>query len=341
MPLLCSNTQLDRAIERLDPVIAQFPGLISARHARGTAHFRKWLNSAPIQVLQLRPGPLTYAVRFGMGDTQLGAADTLALHRARRDFTAILERELLPNTLAGLAMLEAYAGHLPAATRRAEEALRLAPGDPGVRNQVGVIRFLSGDVKEAASEFLEAARGSPGCRPWVQFNRAKSAALLNDPAAFDLLQQYLLLDPTTEWRREVLELLGDSDEVSARMARDAPVVLPGVTLHTTLDQIVRRLGPPSREEQWRGLLIWAFDAQGLDLVLCPTRGVLHLELGRTSGGMLDGVRIGDPLRIALSQWGNPVEAGEGQMVFWAGNWGIGLEHDDHGCIVTLSLGSIQ
>jgi hypothetical protein len=335
VPLLCSNTQLDRAIERLDPVIGRFPALVSARHARGTAHFRKWLNSASIQAQQLRSGPLTYSSRSG-GDP-LPAADVLSLYRARRDFAAILEREPLPYTLASLAVLEAYAGGVPGALRRAERALAALPGDPVIQNQLGLIRFLAGDVPAAAEEFRRAAGAMPA--PWVVFNRAKCAALMEDPAAEAMLLEYLQLDPATQWRCEAARLLGRRDEVVGRIARNPPEVLPGLTLYVPGDRVVDCCGRPSRQQHWRGLLLWNYDRLDLEIMLCPVRGTLHVELGRASPGAVEGVRAGDPLPAALARWGDPVESGEGQLVFWAGEWGIGLEHDDRSTIVTLSLGT--
>jgi tetratricopeptide (TPR) repeat protein len=342
VPLLCSTTQLDRAIERLDPVIAQFPGLISARYARGTAHLRKWLNSAPIQAQQLRSGPLTYCSRFASGTVgEPQVADTLALHRARRDFAAILERELLPRTMAHLAVLEAYAGCLSSALKRAEQALRLVPEDPAVRNQLGVIRFLAGDVTSAASDFEHAAQFGEPRVPWLLFNRAKCAALLGEIVAKGLLREYLRIDLTTDWRREILELLGEPLDVAGHMMRDPPSVFPGLTLQTLPEQIIQRYGAPAREERWRGFLLWHYDALGLDLVLCPARGTIHLELCQVRSGEIEGIQVGDPVRAAMGQWGSPVESGEGQLVFWTGEWGIGLEYDTRRTIVTLSLGALR
>lgn len=342
VPLLCSTTQLDRAIERLDPVIVRFPALISARHARGTAHLRKWLNSAPIQVQQLRSGPLTYSSRFIPGVNGIAPlADTLALQRARRDFAAILKREMLPRTLANLAVLEAYAGCLPPAVQRIEQAHRLAPDDAGVLNQRGVIHFLAGDLARAAESTERAARLVDASSTWVLFNRAKCAAVLGDPVAPSLLRKYLERDDMTDWRREAQALLGESPEVAGRMSREAPPVFPGLGLGTGYLQVTQRFGPPSREERWRGLLLWSYESLGLELVLCPNRGAIHLDLRLPRMGAIEGVQVGDPVRSAFDQWGSPVESGEGQLVFWTGAWGVGLEHDDRLAIVTLSLGGLR
>jgi tetratricopeptide (TPR) repeat protein len=340
VPLLCSTLHLDLAIERMDPVISRFPSLVSARHARATAYHRKWLNTAPVQTQQLRSSLYTYTARFVPWLTQ-GAeiGDALALHRARRDYAAILDREIIPGTMANLALLDAYAGNPAQAKRRALEAARLAPADPGVLNNLGVIHFLLGDRPAAADLFARAARFTAACLdPVTAFNRAKSTSLLGGAGARELLERYLDMDPGSDWRREALSLLGRPGEVEGRSSRRPPQVLPGLSLGAQLGDVEQRYGSPSRLVNWRDLAVISYDHLGLELTLTNARGVILIDLRRPGLGSIEDVGVGESVWAVQSRWGWPAERGEGYLVYWRGEWGVGIEHDDRDRITMLSLG---
>ena len=340
MPLLTSNTELDLAIERLDPLIAGFPTLLAARHARATAYHRKWLNTVPVQVQRVRASLYTYTARFCpwlTGGT--GVGDGLALHRARRDYAAIVDREVIPGTLANLALLDAYAGLFRLALRRARRAARLAPDDPQVRNDLGAVLFLAGDPVAAQEVFLE-AEGLPRAREdaAVAFNLARCAFHFGETGAAARLGWYLELDPCSDWRREALILSGEAPDVEGRCLRSAPAVRPGVTLGSSPESVRSGLGAADSTTRRGEVTVSRFEPAGLSIVFSRSRGAVLIELRRPDAGEVDGIRVGEPLRCARARWGFPAERGEGHQVFWNGEWGVGVELDRDGeRIAGLSL----
>ena len=62
--LIQHNVALEQAVGLLELVLEDFPSLVAARHARGTAYHQMWLNTVPLQTQRLRTSLSTYNAHF-------------------------------------------------------------------------------------------------------------------------------------------------------------------------------------------------------------------------------------------------------------------------------------
>lgn len=88
---------------------------------------------------------------------------------------------------AQLARLFAVAGHLVAADRALDEAVRHDKGDPAVADLLGVVYSLLGDQQAAARQFAKATDAAPNAVAYV-VNRANCAVYLGE---FDAAEKHL------------------------------------------------------------------------------------------------------------------------------------------------------
>lgn len=342
MPLLASSAALKLAIRSLDPVVATFPNLVAARAARAGFYHRLWLNTAPVQVQRFRAARHTYASRFVPSLSEgIDRGDVLALHRARRGYAEVLEREEIPGAMANLALLESYSRRGERAERRARRAAALSAEDVGIHNNLGVVLALSGDFKAAQPVFDRAGGLAPDKNdPALAFNRAKIAALLRTPDRALLLENYLRLDSTSGWSNEARRLLGVTPSPVLQYLVPVPEVQPGVALGTGPEQTMARLGPSRDHVTRNDLLVLQYPKRGLRLVFSRRRGAILIELLSVEAGAVHGVRVGDPVGMIGDRWGHPSERGTDHLVYWIGRWGIGVEYDrTEGRIDGLSLAS--
>ena len=332
------NAELDLAIALLDSVIRDFPTLLAARHARGAAFHRKWLNSMPVQAQIVRSSLFTFGAHF-LPSIRGAPGDTTSLLRAQQEYEAVLAADSLPGTLANLAILDAYSGRRAVALRRAERAGALAPDEPQIRNNLGVVRFLTGDVKGAEAEFRRALEAQ-GARedPAVVFNLGKTQTLLHDSAARATFEAYLQLDSASAWSAVAKRLLGRLPEVATPTSAPPPPVVAGITLGLPGDSVVRALGPPDSVRDWPRGAIWRYAAKGLTLFVGSHQGVTALQLDTSEAGDIDGVRVGDSIQVARRRWGWPSERQDRFLIYGRAGWMIGVRlGDPNGRILRLEI----
>lgn len=339
MPLLASSPVLKLAIRSLDPVVAAFPSLMAARVARATAYHRLWLNSAPVQVQSFRATLHTYAARFASPAIRHGTiGDAIALHRARREYGAILECEEIGEVMAGMALLDAYSGRYRRARTLMRRAVALS-ADPILLNDQGVVLALSGRLHDALSIFdtgLERSAGTGSLA--LMFNRAKAAALVRRPDGRTSLERYLERDEVSGWSNEIRRLLGLEPRRGLQPSIRTPEIRPGLALGIGAAETVARLGGTENRVAKSDSLMLSFAREGLRLLFARRRGAVSIDLLTRSAGEVHGVRVGDPVDAIQERFGPLAESGSDHLVFWSGAWGIGVEFDpDRREIVTLSI----
>jgi tetratricopeptide (TPR) repeat protein len=328
MPLLTSAPVLRLAIRNLDPVVATFPSLVAARLARATAYHRLWLNSAPVQVQGFRAALHTYAARFALSAVRPGdMGDAMALHRARRDYGAILEGEEIPAVLSGRALLEAYCGRYRRARNLIRRAVALSP-EPILLNDQGVVLALSGSLHEALAVFdAGIERGpAPGLLALL-FNRAKAAALVRRSDRIEVLRQYLEWDALSGWSNEIRRLLGMAPLRTLQASIRIPEIRPGLALGIGAAETLARLGEAENQSSRCDSLMLTFGRGGLRMLFARRRGAVAIDLLSRAAGDVHGVRVGDSVAAIKERFGSVAEIGDDHLVFWSGAWGIGVEFD--------------
>jgi metalloendopeptidase OMA1, mitochondrial len=325
LTLIRSNTDLDAAIALLDTVLTDFPDLIEARHAHAAAYHQKWLNTVPIQRQQVRGSLLTYVARFLPG-IRGAPGDVGLLQQAEREYQAVLATEAVPYTMSNLAVLEAYEGKFGPALEHAQRAVQDNQKIGGLRNNLGVVQFLSGDFAGAATTFgaLVTAYGDDVPAAYV-FNYGRALLAAHDPRAPQVLEQYLTMDQRSDWRRQALALLGRTDSAAAG---NPPPTLVGLTLGASYNQVVAALGRPGNVRQTKSGGVLRYATPGVAVIYDREKGVVGIVLQDRDAGTIEGLRVGDAVSGAQSRWGKPAETTQdGTMYFDRGGWLVAVQPD--------------
>jgi predicted Zn-dependent protease len=325
LTLIRSEVALPDAVSLLDSVLSYFPGMLPALHARGTAYHELWLETVPVPNQRVRASLTTYALRFlpairgAPGDPSLASA-------ARRDYDAVLAREPLSLTLSQRALLDAYDGECAAADQRSRQAVRADSSDADVANNRGVVLFVCNRPAEALQAFLHAQQlAGTDTVPALVFNAGRAMKAVGDPRATTYLGWYLQFDTTSEWAAEARRQGGSAParpvaaRASGRMT-DAPQ-LQGIGLGASVDDIRARWGAPA-STIGDTILVLQYPDRGVGLAVSRIRGTVLIGLVSREAGVIDGVRVGDPLSAARSAWGTPAEQSADDMLFDRGKWGI-------------------
>jgi len=322
LTLVKNDVMLDSAVAMLDRVLADFPGLLAARHARAAALHRAWVNAAPVRFLQVRSSVPTFEARFIEGIR--GAPEPRLLERAREEYRRVLALDTHPYTLSNLAVLDAYSGDRVLAQARADSAMRIASDDPLVANNRGAVLFLLGNYAAARDIFARLAREHQDW-PSVQFNVGRALLALGDSAAArTALERYASSDDASAWTSEALRLLGrrvvaSRSDAAGTAPNGAPPV-DGVALGASRADVAAALGAPAGVRDVEGGVLLHYPARGLVVGIGTEQRVVLIALTTASAGDIEGVRVGDPTRAARSRWGQPADQSDGMLVFDRGSW---------------------
>ena len=346
LTLVRNGMGLDSAVVLLDRVLADFPGLLAAQHARAVALHRRWLAAVPVQTQQVRASFPTYSAHFLPGIKGAPEGSDAMLRAARAAYASVLAQRQLPYTMANLALLEAYGGETQRAQQRADSAARLDPRDPLVANNQGVVHFVAGRYAQARQSFERAQSLLDGAMyPPVMFNLARTLVALRDPAAPAHLERYLQVDDESGWAAEAARLLGRPPTASrapgAGSARTESLAtapsIAGLRLGGAQEQVVAALGRPPEAGRIEGHIVWRYQQRGITVVFDGSARVAMLIMTEPSAGTVDGVKVGDSVNAAVARWGAPSDRDAGMLFFLRGGWFISVE-DTGGTISALGIG---
>lgn len=295
LSLITHNVELDLAIRLLDEVLRDFPDLGDARHAQAVAHHLKWLNTAPVQGLRVRASVPTYGARFLPG-IRGGAGDLQLLDRARRAYERVLAREEFPYSVSNLAVLEAYAGRAASARYRARRAAEVEPEDPAVLNNLGVVRYVTGEYEEAREAFERALETEEGAdNPPLVFNLGVTLRELGRPEATRWLLRYLEEDSGSSWARLARTMVRGRGAEPTASEVPAPA-LAGIPLRASPDSVETLLDREADRKLDTGLqLVWDYRDEGLLVAIDRREGVTFVKLRKAGAPGVYGVRVGDPV----------------------------------------------
>jgi predicted Zn-dependent protease len=327
LTLIRSNVAVETAVTLLDTVLVYFPEMLPALHARGTAYHQLWLETVPVPMQQARASLTTYAFRFL--PMVRGLPGNLSLYAAaRNDYMAVLAHEPLGLTAVQLALLEAYAGDCPQASRRSHEAVASDSLSPAVANNRGVVLLVCNRPAEALQAFERAQRltGAQSL-PAFLFNTARAMKEAGDPHAASLFKEYLTVDPSSEWAAEARRQLGVASANEpvgepAPRAKDSPRI-QGIELGYSIAQVRTAWGAPA-SVSGDTLALLTYPARGVDVLVSPTRGVALISLLTREAGAIQGIRVGDRVAAARATWGTPVEQREDDLLFDRGAWTVAV-----------------
>lgn len=344
LSLIQHDVMPDSALAMLDRVLTNLPYLPAARHARAVLLARRWMGTASVADLKVRPTLPAYDAQF-MASIKGGNATALRL--AREAFRHALAADAHPYTLANLAVLDAYAGDAALARRRAQAAAQRMPNDADVQNNLGVVHFLAGRVEDARRAFARAEELlDDELTPSVAFNVARATLAAGDTAAArPLLERYVMHDNSSAWGREAAAMLrqarapsastntatggtGSSTGVNTNVPASRAPMVAGVRLGTPASQVFRALGRPGSADGDATGVVWRYPDRGVTLLIHPEHGVLVVLLEARDAGEIAGVRVGDPVAAAQRVLGPAAErehSGNGEMLrFDRGTWSISL-----------------
>jgi predicted Zn-dependent protease len=338
LTLIGTNTELDAAIALLDTVLTDFPDLLAARHARGLAYHQKWLNTVPIQTQLLRASLVTYTAHFLPG-IKGAPGDPALLQHARADYEGVLAVQVWPGTQSNLALLDAYGGDFPRALERGEQAVQAQPESWRILNNYGVVLYLAGRPDSALATFRRGVTELGGVEtPALRYNIARTLASQRAPGANAALERYLSTDGTSEWRKEVLTLLGRADDRPGAGTEKAPATIAGITLGSTFDEVVAALGRYDSYSRSGEGVTYRYPQSGIGLFLIPRLGVTALSVFERQTGAINGVSVGDPWSSVTAKWGSPAETSEsGVAYFNRGTWTAYAKADDTGAVVMVGM----
>ena len=348
LALIDNNMLPDSALALLDRVLADFPNLPAARHARASVLAGKWIAAASVRTLQVRPALPTYDARFM---TSIRGATDDALAAARSAFASALSLNAHPYTLSTLAVLDAHAGDRDRAIERADRAASLMADDAEVLNNQGVVYYLAGRFRDAHRIFAaaEQAAGS-ALTATIAFNVARAALAAGDSAsARRLLERYTSADRQSAWGREAVrleqQLKGNSGD-AAGPVDDVPLpTIAGLRLGARSGDALRALGEPEEREAGVGEMLWRYTSRGIVLLIGAEGTVEAIALTRTSPTAIQGVRVGDSAESMLKTLGKPFDrarrdATTEQLVFHRGRWVV-IVATEEGKVRIVSARTVQ
>jgi metalloendopeptidase OMA1, mitochondrial len=338
LALIGNNVAVPSAITLLDTVLAYFPQMLPALHARGTAYHQLWLETVPVPVQQVRASLTTYRFRFL--PVIRGLPGDLALYRqAKADYTSALSHEPLALTAVQLALLEAYAGDCTSAMRRERVAVISDSLSPSVVNNSGVVLLICGQAADGLQAFKRAQKlVGPNLVPSLLFNTARATkATGNDTNAGALFRQYLTIDATSEWAAEARRQLGapDSGFASRTGVESYTPQIQGIKLGDPLEEVQRVWGEASAITG-DSITVMTYQNRGVKVAVSPESGVAMILVLTRGAGAIDGVRVGDPVAAALSKWGTPRERHDEDQFFDRGSWVV-MARGIHGIIAALAI----
>jgi predicted Zn-dependent protease len=346
LSLIASNIELDLALGLLDSVQAHFPELVAAKLARAAVYQRRYLNTVPVQSLQVRASvPTSQAVFMenirgeDMGDLALQA-------EARRMFEEVLLVDQSPATLSNLAVLDAYAKNHAQAQARARAALAEDSLNPEYLNNLGVVLFLAnrlGDARDAFKASLEVS-GDSGMG-WVVlppfFNYGRTLLAMNNPEGRKILERYIQFDEASEWGKEARRLTGaesPSDPTPARERTKDKASRSDLTFGATLDQFSAAWGQPESVEQLEGGILLRYPS-GRSLVVDRDKGLRAFVFSSPEAGDVSGVKVGDPIDNLLRQV-QPSEI-QGETYFFQGQGLMVIARVSGRTIVQLAIAATE
>ena len=325
LSLIENDVALPTAVSMLDTILAYFPDMLPALHARGTAYHELWLKTVPVPLQKVRASLTTYSYRFL--PLIRGAPGNMTFYgAAKADYAAVLARESLPLTLAQEALLDAYAGDCAGAD---QGSLRATNGDSlsvDINNDRGVALFVCNRSAEALTAFRSSQRlAGTEQIPTLQFNIARALKAVGDSGAAAAFRAYLSIDSASEWAAEARRQLGgrataETPTTSTARSRRAPTV-QGIELGDPLSKVDGAWGQPSATSG-DTLQFLTYQTRGLRIAVSPSLGVVFIGLLTREAGAVDGVRVGDGLTAARAAWGSPAERRNGYQFFNRGRWSI-------------------
>lgn len=342
LSFIANNMELDLAVALLDSVLTDFPDLIAAKQARAAAFQRKYLNTVPVQVQQVRASVPTIRAVFIENIRGEDMGDEALRGEARRQFTALLPLDDSPGTLSNLAVLDAFDGDVAGGEQRARTALAKDPKDPEMLNNLGVVLFLAHRYADARDQFKASLDASGEQGPiWVVlpvfFNYGRALIALQDPAGQGVMERYLQNDDSSDWAREARRLLGRTSPTrpAKKQETGGAVAKPGVVAFgSSRADVITAWGRPDQVESSNGLEMLGYRT-GRQVIIHPDKGVAAIIYSAREAGVLDGVQVGDPLtRLTSSR--RPSEVHD-DVYFFAGEGSITIVKVAEGRIVQLAM----
>lgn len=324
--LIRNGVELDTAVTLLDTVLAHFPHLQPAEHARAAALHQQFIRKMSARDLAVRGAVATYEANImGAVRGEMPPATKAALDRARAAYRGVLAEGILPYSLCNLAVLDAYAGDLQSARARADSAVRLDTADISIRVNRGVVLFLSGRPADALAEFRAAERLYGGSHPIIGFDIGRALLASGDSAAGrQKLIEYAEFDESGPWHDLALSLVQRAGGDVAANPKSRPTGTSGLLLPVPLGAtaaIVRQtLGAPDETGMQEGSIVWHYKARGVLLVLDAKAVVVMVGLEKPETGSIDGVRVGDATDKAFATWGASPDIVEDVLYFYRGEF---------------------
>jgi tetratricopeptide (TPR) repeat protein len=314
----------------LDTVLAHFPELPAARHARAAVLHQTWLALRTPAQLEVQTITATYGADVGR---RVRGADR-ELARARAAYVDALRYGAHAYTLANLAVLDAYANDNALAVQRADSALALAPNDTVVRLNVAAVRYLVGDYARARALLEPIARDvAPAA-----FDLGRTLLALGDTArAADAFRRYLAVRPPEPWAREVRRLVPAAYTQVPRPTNDEPPTVAGIHLGDSPTAVVARLGEPSEQRADGAARLLVFEPKGLAVVFHDGDAATSIILfAPQAGDLVEGVRVGGAASAAALRLGRPELLAHGAQHFARNGYGVVVEPQD-GVIVRVRI----
>jgi predicted Zn-dependent protease len=330
----------DTALAMIDRVLAAFPQMAAAQHARAVVLAQQWLAGSDPADLQLRPMLPAYDARFMGAIRGNNPSQGMAARRpAKEAFTALFTRDAHPYTLSNLAVIEAYDGESAPALEKANLAATRAPRDQAVLNNLGVVHFIAGRNTEARDAFVRAEQAAGAqVSAQVLFNLARVSLAMGDrEAATRYVNRYLQKDQRSNWSREAQEIARvagggapgarpATTTTSQPSAAASPMpAMNGAELGASRSRIVAALGEPNGGQDAAGN-VWRYPARGLAIVLDEEGNAKMFVIESRAGGALGGVTVGDSWDAVRRMHGAPgleQQTSQGIMYKWdKGAWSL-------------------
>lgn len=341
LSFIANNMELELAGALLDSVLVDFPDLVAAKQAKAAVVMRRYLNSVPVQMQQVRVSVPTNRAVFlddirgeEMGDEQLRT-------EALRLFTDLRTLDNSGATMSNLAVLEAYNGDLVQAQVHAVAATALDLESPELRNNNASVLYLAGKYAQARDEYKAILDKWGENGPiWVVlpvfFNYGRTLLALNDPQGREIMERYLQNDDTSEWAREARRLLGRTSPPRPSKKTDGSTGAKNAAFGfgASRADVIAAWGQPDGSESSGGLELLSW-RNGRQIILHPDKGVGAFIYSTRDAGELDGVQVGDPLTRITSRR-RPAEVRD-DVYFFSGEGTVTIVKVQGGNIVQLAL----